>query len=373
MTDEPDASPHTAPLPIDETGDARADAKRRPRRIVTILTLLLALVGLGVFIAPFAFPIHPPVVQGIRSTVAFSPTAAVGGGTARISFKMNEPATITVAIVDPSDRGGKVRATVKQGAVKQGRLTLKWDGKDDAGTLLPDGRYIVNIKARANTRSWSGKQRSWNSNRAILVDTTPPKLAQLRVQSAIATGAKGACQVQATAAEAGTLMIEAIPAPGSGRALATRAPAPVGKNATAKWSWDGIAKGSPAPPGLYVIRTTLSDKLANAAHAIGTCWVSHGGGAIIPSSPKRGDAVRVQLTGDDGAVLGPSTPVTLTLARRNGDLGTSALDVVGGSVGGTARGPMSQTKLILPRKLALDNLWLVATTAGRRVVIPLRP
>lgn len=374
MTDEPDASPDGATAPIGDPTAVTESDRPRPRRVVVVLTAFLALVGLGVFVAPFAFPIHPPVIQGIRSTVAFSPDGVPGRrDTARISLRMNEPGSLTVSIVDPSDRGGAVRKVVAQGHAATGKRVIRWDGKDANGKFVPDGRYIINIKARADKRSWSGNQRSWNSNRSIIVDTTPPKLARVAVQSAIALGGKGACQVQATTAEAGTLTIDAIVAPGTAAPAATRSPAPAAKNATVKWSWDGTTKGTPVAAGLYVIHTTLADRLGNGMRATSTCWVAHGGGALIPSSPKRGDTVRVRLTGADGKAIPASTPVTLSLAERTGDLGGSSLSVVGPPVGGVARGPLGQVKLVMPRKRSLDGLWLIATTSKQRVIIPLRP
>jgi hypothetical protein len=94
---------------------------------------------------------------------------------------------------------------------------------------------------------------------------------------------------------------------------------------------------------------------------------------VVPSAPKRGETVRVRLTGTDGKPLPATTPVTLSLAERNGALGGSTLDVVGESIGGVARGPLGQVKLVMPRKRGLDGLWLVATTSTQRVIIPLRP
>jgi hypothetical protein len=374
LTDVPDDSLDGATTPIEDPGAPSATERPRPRRIVVVLTAFLALVGIGVFVAPFAFPIHPPVIQGIRSTVAFSPDGIPGNrDVARISLRMNEPGSLKVSIVDPSDRGGAVRKVVADTHASTGKRVIRWDGKDTNGKFVPDGRYIINIKARADKKSWSGNQRSWNSNRSIIVDTTAPKVARVAVQSSIALGAKGACQVQVTTVEAGTLTIDAVVAPGTGPAAATRSPAPAAKNATVKWSWDGTTKGTPVSPGLYVIHTTLADRLGNGARTTSTCWVAHGGGVLIPRSPKRGDTVRVRLTGADGKPLPGSTPVTLSLAERTGDLGGSALTVVGGPVGGVARGPLGRVKLVMPRKRALDRLWLIATTSSQRVIIPLRP
>ena len=93
--------------------------------------------------------------------------------------------------------------------------------------------------------------------------------------------------------------------------------------------------------GLYTTATYLmalpggwlADRLGNAMQTTSTCWVAHGGGAVVPAAPKRGETVRVRLTGTDGKPLPATTPVTLSLAERNGALGGSTLDVVGEPIG----------------------------------------
>lgn len=349
------------------TVQAGADSARRGRRkLLATLTGGLVLLACGVFIAPFAFPIRPPVVQGIRSTVTLSPGSEGARGTALISFKMNEAGSASVTISDPSERGRTLRKILHEGSAPKGRLSVRWDGTDESGARLPDGRYIVNIRAKAGDRSW-------NSNRPIYIDTTAPTAAKVVVSSAIKLGATGACDVTVTATDAATLQIAAVPSPGVGNPVATRAPAPLAKDATARWSWNGTAKGRPVRPGLYVIRTALSDRLRNTSTTIRTCWVSHGGGAAVPRQPRRGDAIRVQLSGPTGEPLPPSTPVTLTLLRRTGDIGGDRLDVVGDRIGRAVRAPLGRVELLLPRRRSLTEMWLVATTADQRVIIPLRP
>ncbi len=335
------------------------------RRLVGIVGALLAAVGAGVFIAPFAFPIRPPVVQGIRSTVLFSPTAEGSRSTASISFRMNEAGTASVTIGDPSERGGAVRRVVREGDAPAGRLSVTWDGRDDQGQVLPDGRYIVNIRANAG-------RRSWNSNRPIYIDTSPPELSDLTVRSAIAFGSRGACQVSVTAADPGTLALSAT-APDSPKVLAQRDEAQVSRGQTVRWSWDGTRRGRRVPPGLYVIRATTTDRLRNVGRTIGTCWVSHGGGATTPAEPARGARIGVRLSDRAGRPVSASTPVRVWLARRKGDLGGTSLDVVGRRIGSVARGRLDRVRIVLPRRQSLGDLWLVAETSQQQVVIPLRP
>lgn len=356
--------------PVTDTSDPTAPhtdngTPSSNRRLVGILGALLAAVGAGVFVAPFAFPIRPPVVQGIRSTVLFSPSAEGSRSTASISFKMNEAGAASVTVSDPSDRGGTVRRVVREGDAPAGRISVTWDGRDEQGAVLPDGRYILNIRANAG-------RRSWNSNRPIYIDTSPPEVSDLTVRSAIAYGSRGACQVSVTVADPGTLALSAT-APRSTAVLARRDEAQVSRGTTVRWSWDGTRRGRRVSPGLYVIRATTTDRLRNVGQTIGTCWVSHGGGASVPAVPARGARVGVRLSDRAGRAVAASTPTRVWLARRKGDLGGTSLDVVGRRIGSVAQGRLDRVRVVLPRRRSLGDLWLVAETSEQQVVIPLRP
>ena len=54
-------------------------------------------------------------VRGFQATRLFSPNGDQLRDTARVSFRMNEPGTVTVAITDPADRGGAVRRVLFEG------------------------------------------------------------------------------------------------------------------------------------------------------------------------------------------------------------------------------------------------------------------
>jgi hypothetical protein len=325
--------------------------------------LVLFIVGLGVFLAPFAFPTPPPIVTGFQATRQFSPNADGSREVARVAVRLNEASVVTVEI---QDRSGKRWKGLIDAQRPKEMVRLAWDGTDDTGNPVPDGRYVVSLRARA------GKKR-WNASKVLVVDRIAPPLGNLGVQSAALAGpGDGECRVAATALDRGELSIEASPSAGTAP-VARFGPKIVRAGETALWNWDGKrADGGPTPPGLYTIRATLTDVPKNRSEQSATCWVGHLVGTAIPARPTLGARVGIRLQDTAGTALRPSTPVSVTIARRVGDPG-SATRVVGPAVGARVSGPLGNVRIPLPRRIPPARLWLVVTTDGGRTLIPLRP
>lgn len=334
------------------------------RRLVGVGLLVLFALGLAVFLAPFAFPTPPPIVTRFQATRTFSPN---GDGTreiARIAVRLNEPSFVDVEIRDRDDRRWK-------GLIAENRrreiVELSWDGTDDAGAQVPDGRYVVRLRANAG-------RKQWKSSRAIVVDRQAPPLGTVTVASAALAGpGEGECRVAATALDRGMLTIEAA-ATTEGRPVVGRfGPESVTTGESLLWNWDGNgADGAPVPPGLYSINAVLADVPGNRSQLAGTCWVGHAIGTTIPPLPRLGTRIAVRLQTVAGEAIPATTPVTLEVYRRAGDPG-SAFTVLGRRVGARVRGPLGSVRLPLPRRIPAANLWVVATFDGGRALIPLRP
>ena len=245
-------------------------------------------------------------------------------------------------------------------------IWLAWDGSDDQGQPVPDGRYVVSLRARAG-------QKRWKTSRGTIVDRQAPPLGTLSVQSAALAGAgDGECRVAATALDRGELTIDASAAAGDAP-VAHFGPKTVTAGETGLWNWDGKrADGRPTPPGLYTIRATLADVPKNRSEQSATCWVGHVIGTAVPARPKLGDRVGVRLQDVAGTALPASTRVTVRIARRIGDPGTAS-QVIGPAVGSHVRGPVGRVRIQLPRRIPPARLWLIVTTDGGRALIPLRP
>jgi flagellar basal-body rod modification protein FlgD len=67
------------------------------------------------------------------------------GGPVPISMQLpQQTSALDVVILD--DKGNEVRH-IKAGAQKAGEFTVPWDGRDDNGNRLPEGKYSVRINA----------------------------------------------------------------------------------------------------------------------------------------------------------------------------------------------------------------------------------
>jgi subtilase family serine protease/Tol biopolymer transport system component/uncharacterized protein YfaP (DUF2135 family) len=73
----------------------------------------------------------------------FSPNADGKLETTGIRFGLEENALVTLAVLDA---GGTVKRTLyDERSLNVGPVSLSWDGKDDEGEALPDGRYTVGL------------------------------------------------------------------------------------------------------------------------------------------------------------------------------------------------------------------------------------
>jgi flagellar basal-body rod modification protein FlgD len=81
-----------------------------------------------------------------RDVIYKSASVTLSGGVGgAIDAELAAPATNVTAVV--TDGSGKVVRTMQLGAQTAGPLTVAWDGRNDAGTPLPDGTYSVAVTA----------------------------------------------------------------------------------------------------------------------------------------------------------------------------------------------------------------------------------
>ncbi|TML40325.1 MAG: hypothetical protein E6G25_05175 [Actinobacteria bacterium] len=87
------------------------------------------------------------------------------GRRAKIVFRLRKSDRLSLAIVDSQDR--VVRALIDSRDVPAGRKTYTWDGRNDAGEIVPNGPY----KPRVHL---AGQHRTIVLPNPIAVDTKPP-------------------------------------------------------------------------------------------------------------------------------------------------------------------------------------------------------
>lgn len=122
---------------------------------------MLVLVLLGGTAAAFAFTEKVKLERSPVTAPAFdrefSPVCDCDTSAAHLNLRFRRKETIDAAMVN--SKGQSVRILASDEVVQKGARTLVWDGRDDAGAIVPDGLYRLRIRLE-------------NERRTILVPTT---------------------------------------------------------------------------------------------------------------------------------------------------------------------------------------------------------
>jgi len=119
---------------------------------------------------------QPAAIFGTDVDEVFSPVCGCDSETASVAFKLRKPDRLDVAVVDGSER---VVRTIELGrAYEQGPVEIEWDGRDDAGKVLPEGEYQPRIRLR-------GDRTTYTLPNPIRIDVTPPQLQVVSVRPKI--------------------------------------------------------------------------------------------------------------------------------------------------------------------------------------------
>jgi hypothetical protein len=135
------------------------------RHAATILVLAL-LGGTAVaFAETERLKLEPTPIQESFVQPAFSPICTCAKAKAAIRLRLHRADTVTVRILDSS--GHAIRVLLDGKRLPSGRTQLEWDGRDDSGMRVADGRYKVDVRlARAH--------RTFTLPRTVTLDTIPP-------------------------------------------------------------------------------------------------------------------------------------------------------------------------------------------------------
>jgi hypothetical protein len=109
-----------------------------------------------------------PVI-GTRIPGLFSPKLAEE----RIGFRLRREEDIRLDIVD--NQGTVVRHGVGAGVFGQAFHQFAWDGRNDSGTIVPDGLYHVQLNLK-------DEGRTIEFPRTIRVDSTPPTIEDVKIR-----------------------------------------------------------------------------------------------------------------------------------------------------------------------------------------------
>jgi hypothetical protein len=104
-----------------------------------------------------------------------SPTCGCSRAASSLSFLLRRPERLDVSVVD-SD-GGHVATLADAQESEAGTVSFEWDGRDDEGQVVPDGRYRLKVRLERDRRTIL-------IPKTIVVDTAPP---QVRIVDAVTT------------------------------------------------------------------------------------------------------------------------------------------------------------------------------------------
>ncbi len=149
-----------------------AQSRRNRHALASGVLGTSASIGLAVLLLLVTFVgdwLRSPGLQVTSSRELFSPNNDGSFDVFDLSYELENSAQITVRVLEGSN---PVRILLDQASQAPGKHFLTWDGRDDNGTLLPDGNYQIQLVARSALRSES-------RTLTAQIDRTPPTVSLL--------------------------------------------------------------------------------------------------------------------------------------------------------------------------------------------------
>jgi flagellar hook capping protein FlgD len=222
-------------------------------RIASIVIVLALLGGTAVaFAVTERLKLERSPIAGPEIDKVFSPVCGCDTAEAQIAFRLRERDRISLAIVDAEGR--VVRHLVDGEQRAAGRFATAWDGRDDAGALVPEASYRPRLDLRRDRRTIVLPN-------PIRVDTTRPRvrLVDLRPEGGFSPDGDGRND-RLTVRYAVNERAHGLLFVGGRRLVRTRF-----KPFEGRMEWFGIVNGRSLPAGVYPIQIGAEDVAGNLA------------------------------------------------------------------------------------------------------------
>jgi len=143
-------------------------------RIASTLLVVGLLAGTAVaFAVTERLKLVPSPIAAPRIDRVVGPLCDCPRGEAAIVFEVREADRITVSVVDAQRR--PVRTLLRDVRTPAGDVETSWDGRDDAGDVVPEGSYSPRVE-------FARQRRTITLPNPIRVDTTPPEVTVVDVR-----------------------------------------------------------------------------------------------------------------------------------------------------------------------------------------------
>jgi hypothetical protein len=221
------------------------------RRVaITLLVLALLVATTAAFAVTEALKLEPSALSRPRFDRIFSPTCACPQSTARLALRLRESDTIDAVIVDA--QGDLVRTLASDRRETAGRVVFRWDGEDDAGSLVPDGPYRLRVHL-------ADERRTIVIPNVVRIDTDPPRVELVEVSPRILSpdgddrGDRARIQLRLSERARPLVLVDGAPAARGRERSAGRA----------ALAWPGTVRGRPLTAGSYVLTLQARDRAGN--------------------------------------------------------------------------------------------------------------
>lgn len=213
--------------------------------------LVLALIGgtTAAFTITEALKLEPTPITAKRAEELFSPGCGCPTAIARLSMRIRRNDRLDLDILAG---GVPIRNLARDLEAKKGRVHVRWDGRDDAGRIVPDGSYRLRVHLRDDDRTVV-------IPRTVRVDTESPDFEVLGVDRQVFSpdddGRGDSIRIGYDSSEDGAAVVFV-----NGRLAAEGAFKPAGE---ADIAWDGQVDGRAVRAGDYTLFLRVRDAAGN--------------------------------------------------------------------------------------------------------------
>lgn len=237
----------------------------------------LVVATFGAFFVAQRLKNEPTVVQQFMVRPQLSPNQDGRNETTAVTFKLKQADDVRLDVI--SAEGDPVRRLADERMPAYSPRRFTWNGRDDAGRLVPDGRYRLRITLRQEGRAIVPV-------RSVRVDTTPPKPIVVNVgpetakapeflpepggkPAVVRFSAPGPTTVDPLRPRRKHLRVTIWRTDGPAAVRVTSSAATLRDDATS-WSWDGTVNGVRVRPGTYLAVVESRDAAGNVGFSVPT-------------------------------------------------------------------------------------------------------